>query len=98
MNAFWWELSDSIKNREETCELVEEVNAFIDEMESNEDDEVEVNNYEELDENEWNLKLTKICISAKKKVRAMKLMSILSETFVRTVSVDYTVLKWFSHR
>ena len=52
MNAFWWELSDSIKNREETCELVEEVNAFIDEMESIEDGEIEPNDYKELDENE----------------------------------------------
>ena len=50
MNAFWWELSDTIKNRKEPYELVEEENAFIDEMESIEDDVVEVNVYKELDE------------------------------------------------
>ena len=43
---------DTIKNRELSYELVEEVNAFTYEMESIQDDEVEADDDKELDENE----------------------------------------------
>ena len=65
-------LLDTIKNREVPCELVEEVNAFIDKMKSAEDDEVEANYDEEIDKMSLSLKLTKIWISAKEK--AMKVI------------------------
>ena len=49
-------MPDTIKNREAPYELVKEVNAFIDEMESIEDDELKANEYEQLDENELKFK------------------------------------------
>ena len=81
------ELPDTIKNRELAYELVEEVNACIDKMESIENDEVEANDYEELDENELKFEIDE------EKVESMKVMSTLNETFICTIFVDYTVLK-----
>ena len=83
----WLELPDTIKNRELAYELVEEVNACIDKMESIENDEVEANDYEELDENELKFEIDE------EKVESMKVMSTLNETFICTIFVDYTVLK-----
>ena len=50
-------MSDTIENREVLYNLVERVNVFIVEMKSDREDEVEANDYEELDENDFQLKV-----------------------------------------
>ena len=76
---------DTIKNRELQYNLTKKIIAFIDEMKSIGDDAIEANDDEELGEIDFNIKVTKIWISAIEKVEAMNVMSTLSEKFISTI-------------
>ena len=54
-------------------------------MKSIGDDAIEANDDEELGEIDFNIKVTKIWISAIEKVEAMNVMSTLRETFVSAI-------------
>ena len=61
---------DTIKNRELSYELVEKVNAFIYEMESMQDDEVEADDDEELDENELKFEIVEDLHQREREIRS----------------------------